>query len=53
VDELVGAAVRRGLLEGAVLTRLVEDVRAGRRHMRAVWHLLVLEAWLQRHIDGR
>lgn len=49
VDDLVIASARRGLLDGGRLARLVEEVRAGRRHARSVWHLLVLEAWLARH----
>lgn len=50
VDELTAASARRGLLDGDRLVRLVDQVRSGRRHARSVWHLLVLEAWLARHV---
>lgn len=49
VDDLVSASGRRGLVDGRHLAQLVEEARAGRRHARSVWHLLVLEAWLARH----
>jgi len=50
VDELTAASARRGLTDGERLARLVGEVRMGRRHARSVWHLLVLEAWLARHV---
>jgi len=50
VDALVSSASARSLLDGPTLARLVSQIRDGRRDPRCVWHLLVLEAWLQRHL---
>jgi asparagine synthase (glutamine-hydrolysing) len=50
VDDLTEGIISRGLVRGPVFRDLVARVRAGRRHPRSVWHLLVLEAWLQRHL---
>ena len=48
-DELVAAAAVRGLIDARTLEDALDDVRRGRRQGRAVWHVLVLEGWLQRH----
>lgn len=48
-DELAAGAAARGLVDGAMVRRLLDEARAGRRQGRSVWHLLVLEGWLRRH----
>ncbi|MEY2423454.1 MAG: hypothetical protein QOI95_3521 [Acidimicrobiaceae bacterium] len=51
-DELAASAQARGLVDGERLRGWLHDARAGRRDGRSVWHLLVLEGWLQRHAPG-
>lgn len=49
-DDLLRAAARRGIVREAAGMGHLQAVRAGRRHPRSIWHVLVLEAWLQRHL---
>ncbi len=46
-------ARERGLLEMAVVERLMNEHAAGRRdHSRQLWALLTLEAWQRQFVDG-
>lgn len=53
-DTLLGEASRsRGIIDPAVVQRLVSEHRAGVEHTRGLWSLLMLELWHQEFIDRK